>query len=433
MASVTATLPAIGRDLKATAVQLSLVMSIYALAQVVFNILGGRFGDLWGRRRVLLIGISLLCLLSLGMGFAPNIEFFIGMRFFQGMSAALISSCATAIAVSMSPVHKRGQIMGTLASAVYLGLTLGPLFGGSVATLLNWRWQFFGMVLPGMLVLLVLRHFINQEWREAQGETFDLPGACLLLLGLGLITLGASGLGVNRALLWLLPPGVLVMTAFFFRQWRVRYPILDIRMFTQARGLGVGLATMFINYGSTMGLAFFFSLYLQQVRGLTPFHAGLFMVLQSVIQMLFSSTGGRLGDKFGAEPVSASGMVICGLAIFGLTFLGLETPLLWLIGCQILLGIGIALFNAPNMVSTMRNVQARHLAVASGLMGSMRTMGALFSQILISVIVGHYLGRSPVGPDNVGSFLKAMHMTLLCFSVINLCGVFVGLGRIVRK
>ena len=432
-ASVIATLPAMGRDLQATAVQLSLVLSIYALSQVVFNILGGRFGDLWGRRRILLTGIGLLCLLSVGMGFAPNIEFFLGMRFFQGMAAAMISSCVTAIAISMSPVPKRGQIMGTLASAVYLGLTLGPLIGGGVATLFGWRWQFFGIVLPGVLVLALLRHFIKQEWREARGETFDLPGACLLLLGLGLITLGASGPGINRILLWLLPFGVLVMAAFFRRQWRIQYPILDIRMFAQAKGMGAGLVAMFINYGSTMGLIFFFSLYLQQVRGLTPFHAGLFMVLQSVVQMIFSPVGGRLGDKLGAELISATGMVICGVAIFGLTFLGLETPLILLIGCQILLGVGIGFFSPSNMVSTLRNVQARHLAVASGLMGSMRTMGALFSQVLTSIIVGHYLGSSAVGPDNMDSFLKAMHIAMLCFSAINLCGVFVGLGRIIKK
>lgn len=431
--SVAAILPAMGRDLHATAVHLSMVMVVYALAQVIFNILGGRFGDLWGRRRILLIGVALFTIISVAMGFAQDIASLLSLRFFQGMATAMISSCSTAIAISLAPRSRRGQIMGVMTSAVYLGLTMGPLVGGGVATALHWRWLFIGILAPGILVWVVLKHFIRQEWREARGEPLDVIGAVLLFAGLGLITAGAGSMGIMPGLLWLLVPGFAVMALFLARQWRTAYPILDIRLFGQARGMGVGMLATFINYGSTMGLVFFFSLYLQQVRGLTPWHAGQFLMLQSVVQVIISPLGGRLADKLGAERVAAGGMVLCGLAIMGVSMLNKTTPLIWVVVCQVVLGLGVGCFNAPNMVSTLRNVPMRQLAVASGLMGSMRTMGMLFSQVLIVIILGHYMGTAAVGPENADSFLKAMRTALMFFAVLNMCGIFLGLSQVLPK
>lgn len=433
MSSVTAILPAMGRDLRATAVHLSLIMLIYSLAQAVFNILGGRFGDMWGRRRVLLAGVVMFTVVTVAMGLAPDIGSMMGLRFLQGMAAAMISSCSTAIAISMAPLSRRGQVMGVLTSAVYLGLTLGPVVGGGIATAFNWRWLFLGICAPGCAVWMVLRRFIRQEWRDARGEPLDVAGALLLLAGLSMVALGAGGIGIQPELLWLTPPGFILLGVFVRHEWRAVYPILDLRTFRRAEGLGTGMLATFINYGSTMGLVFFFSLYLQQVRGFTPFNAGLIMVLQSLVQVVASPLGGRLADKLGAERVSAGGMVLCGLGILGVSMLDRASPIVWLTGSQVLLGIGVGLFNAPNMVATLSHVENRHLAVASGLMGSMRTMGGLFSQVLISLVVGHYMGNAPMGPDNVDVFLDAMRASLLCFGVLNLCGILIGLKRLLPR
>ena len=140
MSGVTAVLPALGRELHASAVDLSLIMVVYTLAQAVFNLVGGRIGDVWGRRRVLLIGVLLFTWVTTVMGAVSGVRVLLGLRFIQGTAAALISSCATAIAISLAPVSRRGRIMGVLTSAVYLGLTLGPLAGGALAARGDWRW-----------------------------------------------------------------------------------------------------------------------------------------------------------------------------------------------------------------------------------------------------------------------------------------------------
>ena len=275
VSGVTAILPSMGADLQARAVHLSLVMVVYALGQVIFSTIGGRFGSLWGLRRILLASVCVFTVVSVSTGFVPDVDTLLALRFLQGACAATISSCCTAIGMRMAPPARRGQVIGIMTSAVYLGLTLGPLIGGGVATVVGWRWLFFGILPPGAAVWWILRRNIRQEWTDAAGEKLDVPGALLLSFGLGCIAFGGGCYGVAPAMLWLLLPGALCMAVFFWWQWRASSPIVDMRMFRESPGLLTGLLAMFVNYGSTMGMVFFLSLYLQDVRGFTPFYAAL--------------------------------------------------------------------------------------------------------------------------------------------------------------
>lgn len=430
VSSVTAILPAMGADLQAKAVHLSLVMVIYALGQVIFSTIGGRFGSLWGLRRILLSSVCVFTVISVGAGFVPNVGTLLVLRFFQGACAATISSCCTTIGMRMSPPARRGQVIGILTSAVYLGLTLGPLIGGGVATMAGWRWLFFGILPPGVAVWCILRHNIRQEWTDAAGEKLDIPGALLFSFGLGCIALGGGCYGVAPVMLWLMVPGVILMGIFFWWQWHAPCPMVDMYMFRESPGLLTGLLAMFINYGSTMGMVFFLSLYLQEVRGFTPFYAGLFMMVQSFAQVVASPSGGKLADRFGPERVSALGMLLCGLGILGVAMLGKTTPLAWMVLSQILLGTGMGTFGAPNTVATLGQVPSKHLSVASGIMGSMRTMGGLLSQVLIAFMLGWFMGDRPITPEHADTYLLAMRSTLICFGILNICGLCVGLKRL---
>lgn len=431
VSSVVAILPAIGADLGATAVELSLIIAVYTLAQAIFNILGGRFGDLWGLRRVLLIGIGLLALMTLGAGLAPSLEVLLVLRFLQGMAAAMISSCSTAIGMNMASPAARGRTMAFLLSSVYLGLTLGPLVGGGIVTLLHWRWLFIALAIPALLTWIIAKRFIRQEWRCAQGETLDISGSLLLAAGLGLLTAGSSGPGIMPGLIWLAPLGLVALIIFVLKERRTAYPIIDMNMFRRSDGLASALVGMLINYAAIGGVVFLVSLYLQQVRGFAPLQAALALAVQSLAQVAASLAAGRLSDKLGPERIAAAGAALCCLGLLGLALAGQSTPLGLFYFSLSVLGLGGGLFNPPSMVIALRNVEPRRMAVASGLTGSMRTLGMLGSQMLLAVILGFYLSDEVLNAQNRASFILAMRTGLLSFAALCLLGLLLGIRRVV--
>ncbi|MBO4317317.1 MAG: MFS transporter [Mailhella sp.] len=427
---INAMLPAIGTDLDAAALSLSMTLVLYSLGNVIFNVLGGRFGDLWGMRRVLLASLLLYLVSAVLVGAAQSIVFLLFLRFMQGVTSAVISCCCTAIGISITAPEKRGRILGILLSAVYLGLTLGPVLGGATATAIGWRWFFLLMLVPGLAAWIVLKLRLEGHECTACGESMDWLGAFLLTAGLSLFALGIGIPGRPAISAGMSLAGIVLTYVFIAQQKKTRWPIVDLSLFGKAEGFGLGLAAMLINYGSTMGLVFFFSLYLQLVHGLSPFWAGVALMAQSLVQCVLSPVCGRLADTFGAEKVSSLGMTTCGVSILCMAALGRETPVAIFYVLLVLLGAGMAMFAAPNMSATLKNVEKSRIAVASGICGSMRTLGALLSTVMASLSVSVYLGGEAAGPETIPQFLNAMRSCMIVFGILNLSGLSISLRRL---
>ena len=150
VAGVNAVLPPLGESLGASARELSLLGAVYTLGLVVFQLAVGTLGDIYGRRRVFLFGLSLFSVLALVLGFIPHIDVFIGLRLFQGMGAAMLSSSSLALLASAAPKEMRASYLGLSGVAVYAGIACGPPVGGLVAGWLGWRWLFWGTGLAAL-------------------------------------------------------------------------------------------------------------------------------------------------------------------------------------------------------------------------------------------------------------------------------------------
>lgn len=423
MSGVAAILPSIGDSLGAPAVMLSLVMVCYNLGQSVSHMLSGRIADMFGVKRMLLVAVGIFCLFSALMGLAPAMEVIIPLRFVQGIAAAAVSCAVTTLSVTLAPPHIRGQVISIVVSAVYLGLAVGPLACGGLTELVGWRMVFFLVAAFSLAELLLLQQVIPADRRAEKRHSLDMVSALLGSGGLFCMTMGATCTFLHPAIVWLLPAGVVLIIAFVRREWISSDPILDLSLLVKVPGLPDGMAAVFINYGSFMGLSLFFSLYLQQVLGLNPFHAGLILMIQSLFQTIFSPLAGKLADRYHPCIISTSGMAASGLSILSLMLLGEHSPIWQVALSQAALGTGVAFFAAPNMSATLGNVPKEHLAVASGLLGCLRTMGGLMSHIVMAFMIGLFLGDSVVGPENAGIFLQAMRYTLLLFGLFNLMGV----------
>ena len=174
---------------------------------------------------------------------------------------------------------------------------------------------------------------------------------------------------------------------------------------------------------------FFFSLYLQYGRGMTVQQAGLFLALQSVVQVMTTPVAARLCGRFEPGKVSAMGIALCGLGLVVSGLLRVDSPMYVLVVAQCLLGMGISLFALPNTTIILESAGRDRVGQAAGLTGAVRTGGQLFNMAVITLTLGFYLGSEPAGAHNIDAFMGAMRVDLIIFGLLNLLAVGCALAR----
>ena len=433
MSAVGVALPTMGREFAASALQLGLVETSYVLSASIFLLAMGRFGDIHGRRKLFQLGILVFTATGGLISQAWSIEAVIGLRFLQGMGGAMVMATTMAIVVSVFPASERGKALGIAIASVYAGISCGPFFGGHLVALLGWRSLFYLLVPLGLLTYLVTRLKMRAEWAEAAGEPFDWGGALSYGLSILLLMLGVANL--NRgwwawALLLLANCG---FGLFFWLETRSRYPLLNIALLRENRVFALSNLAALFNYAATFGITFFLSLYLQFVKGMAPQQAGTLLIVQPIVQTLFSPLCGRLADRLPAALVATAGMSLCALGLALAATLQAGSSLLLVVALLVLLGAGFALFSSPNVSLIMGSVAPRYLGIASGLNSTMRTLGMMTSMLIITLVFASLMQGQPVTAASQPAFLASMRLALWIFSGLCLVGIGCSLGRVKRR
>lgn len=430
MAGVNSVLPPMGEDLQASARQLGLISTLYALGLAVFQLTAGRMGDVWGRRRTFLWGMAIFALSGMALGFVNDINTLLGIRFIQGGGAAMFNASGLALLACTAPPALRGQYIGIGGAAVYAGIACGPPLAGFIAGTFSWRWLFWANA-GACAAAFVLMLLVRAEWRTGQGEPFDWRGSFIYGCGMGALTIGATSLQDSLYLGWiLLAAGILGLILYVWVELRTPYPLLDIRLLVRNKIFGLSSLAAFISYSSFFGMLFFFSVYLQVVRGMSVQEAGLFLAVQSVVQTVTTPWAGRLADRHGAGRISAIGIGCCGLGLLAASFLQADSPLWFISAAQVLLGLGISLFAVPNTTVLLGSVGPEHLGQAAGLTGAVRTGGGVLNMMIITTTLGLYLGHQPISHETIAPFMQSMKVDLVLFGVLNLLAVGCALGRL---
>ena len=422
-------LPAIGRDLHASAMQLSLINAAYTLSLAIFHLVSGRVGDMIGRKRLFLGGLSLFVVMSALLPFVTDIWVFLALRFVQAMGTAIMNTCALAILVSCSPPEQLGRVLGLTSIGVYSGLSLGPGLSGLLGTALGWQYLFFSVVPIGVIAWLLMYCNVRRDWKDAPDDPFDWKGSLFYTLAVSSLSIGAIWLldGAWAGVLFVF--GLIFLALFLWSERHSAHPILDIAFLARNRAFALSTLASFINYSSIFGVTFYFSLYLQGVKGLTLLQTGLLLSAQPAIQVFVSPLGGRMADRHGAGVIATIGIAICGVGLLLASSLDGASTLWAIVSVQLVIGAGIALFASPNTSAIMTSVDEAHRGEASGLVGTARTLGTLSSMVIISLTMNAYLGDEPLGPENIPDFLSAMHVNFALFGVLNLLGIFCSIGR----
>ena len=428
LSAVNIALPTLASEFSMDAVTLSWVATAYLLASAVFLVPFGRIADIHGRKKIFSAGLMVFTFASFAMVFSVSPSMIILLRVVQGIGAALIFGTSVAILTSVTPPRERGKALGIYTTAVYLGLSMGPFLGGFLTTSFGWRSIFLVNVPVGILILAIVRTKLEGEWADARGESFDIPGALLYGLALVCVMFGFS-LMPDVSGMVLVAAGTLVLATFLWWEHRTPSPLINLSLFLKNRVFAFSNLAALINYSATFSVTFFLSFYLQYIRGFSPAVAGTILVTQPVVQAVFSSYAGRLSDRIEPGRIASAGMTMTAVGLFLLSLLSADTPLTYLIGTLILLGLGFAFFSSPNTNAIMSSVAKPYYGVASGTLGTMRLVGQMLSMGIAMVIISLFIGRFMITPNVSTQLLMSIRAGFTLFALLCCCGVFFSLVR----
>jgi EmrB/QacA subfamily drug resistance transporter len=389
MTVVNIALPHIQASLHFSAASLSWVLNGYTLTSGGLLLLGGRAGDILGRRRMFIAGISLFTLASLAGGLANTAGLLLAARALQGVGGALASPAVLALIVTSFPEgRERTRALGIYMGVITGGSSLGLVLGGVITEWLSWRWVLFINVPIGIAVLAVTPLFVR-ETPQLPGR-FDLAGALTATTGVtalvyGFIRAASAGWGDHIAVAAFGGAAVL-LAVFVVTETRARQPITPMRLFTDVSRAGSFIARLLLIAGM-FGMFFFLTQFLQKIMGFSPIRAGVAFLPMTIALFAVSRMAPKLMPRVGAKPLMIAGMLP---TIASMAWLSRVTPATsyWggIFGPMMLIGVGMGLVFVPLTTASLAGVPAADSGAASGLVNMLQLVGgALGLGVLVAV------------------------------------------------
>jgi EmrB/QacA subfamily drug resistance transporter len=382
-------LPSMQRALHFSPTGLEWVINGYTLVFGGLLLLGGRAGDLLGRRRMFVVGLVIFSLGSLAGGLATTAAWLIAARAAQGVGAAIIAPTVLSLIADTFPEGApRNRAMGIYAAMAGAGGAIGLLLGGIITSYLSWRWVLFVNVPIGLLLALGGPRVLAAT--QARPGRFDLPGALTVTGGMTLLVYGlnhaATDGWTNNVTLGAFVVAAALLVAFLFIEVRTEQPLMPLRIFAHrnrsaayALSLAVGVALF--------GMFFFLTLFVQNILGYSPIRAGLaFLPATAAIILtagLVSQVVGRIGTRL---PITLGPLVLAG-GLFWLSRMTEHTTYVWgVLGPMVMLGVGMALIFVPLSLTVVSGMQTRELGLASALLNVGQQVGGSIGLALLGTI-----------------------------------------------
>jgi EmrB/QacA subfamily drug resistance transporter len=429
--SINIAIPAISKDLHLSSIMVGWVSSAYLLMIAVFLLSFGKLSDIKGRKRLYLAGIIIFVLSSLASAVSVTGIMLISARAVQGFGAAMIFACSIPILTNAYPPNKRGHVLGISVACVYFGLSMGPFIGGFITQHLGWHALFFFIIAVMIPVFILTIKTIPTDAKK-QKYPFDfigsiIYGACILsgILGLSKI------IRLDGKIM--LSAGIALLILFLFHENRQKHPLIPVHEFRHNRIFIFSSLAAMIHYCATFSVSFFMSLYLQQVQSFTPGSAGSILMIQPVVQALFSPFIGKLSDTHDPKILASSGIGITALILAVIAFYPGVIPVSLILVLLAFLGFGLALFASPNNNAILGSVDHTHIGVASSVLGTMRVIGQALSMAIAVLLLTHYIGTKQIEPANLTKFIQSFKSAFAVSAALCLVGIFCSLMRGKKK
>jgi EmrB/QacA subfamily drug resistance transporter len=391
VAIVNVALPSIQTDLGFAPEDLQWVVSGYALTFGGFLLLGGRAGDLLGRRMIFMIGLAAFAAFSLLAGLATTPAMLIGARLLQGAAGAILSPSVFSItSVLFKEGAERNKALGILGAIAGSGAAVGVLMGGVLTQYLGWEWIFFVNVPIGLAALALVPRYVTESRADGLTRHFDTAGAVtvtgsLMALVYGLTQSTNNG-WTSVQTVGSLAASAVLMAAFLWIESRSRSPLVPLGFFrrrtpTAANVIGLGLGTI------TFGTFFLLSLYMQQVLGFSAIKTGVAYLAVALTAVVSSGVAQALVTRVGVKPILAVGMGLLagGLAYFTQVSVG-GSYVADLLPGFLLIGVGLGFAFVPVSIAALAGATGKDAGLASGLINTSQQIGGAIGLAVLATV-----------------------------------------------
>jgi EmrB/QacA subfamily drug resistance transporter len=404
---VNVALPAIHRSLHASLSGLQWTVDAYTLVIASLLMLSGSTADRIGRRRVFQTGLVLFSVGSLLCALAPSLDALIAFRIVQAIGGSMLNPVAMSIIRNVfEDPRERARAIGIWGGVAGLSFALGPIVGGALVDAASWRWVFLVNVPVGILGVVLTALYVPES-RAPRARRVDPIGQLLVIVSLASLTYaiieGHSAGWTSGEILGLFATAVIAITGLIVYELRRPQPLIDVRFFKSAPFTGATLIAV-CAFGALSGALFLNTLYLQDVRHLSPLHAGMYLLPLAAMTIVFGPLSGRLVGNSGSRlPLAVAGIAITVSALM-FTRITTTTAPLYLLAANLVFGIGFGLVNPPITNTAVAGMPAAQAGVAAAVASTSRQVGNTLGVAIVGAIVSSGAAAA-IGPG----FTTASH------------------------
>ena len=425
---VNVALPSIQKDLGASISGLEWTINGYTLSFAVLLATGGRLGDIFGRRRMFILGVVIFAVSSATAGLAQNPTDLVVSRVVQGVGAALMMPATLSIVTHAFPPNERGKAMGTWAGVSGLALAVGPVVGGLLTEHVSWRAIFY-LNIPVAIGAVAAALFAVRESRDTTvGREVDYAGVAVLTASLtalifALVEGNAWGWG-STEIVALLVGAAVGLAAFVAIELRVKVPMVEFRFFSDRNFLGAVVVALIISF-AMLGVFFFLALYMQDILRYSPLEAGIRFLPSTLMIVALAPISGRMADRYGPRWLIVGGMLVLTASLYSFTGIAVDSGYLDLLPGFMLLGIGIAMTMSPMTSAAMNAVPVEKAGIASGVLSMFRMIGGSLGVAITGAIFQGSVGTANFAEASPQDFVDALSQAMAVSAAIALTGAAV--------
>ncbi len=423
---VNVALPSIQRGLHFSEANLQWVINAYTLVFGGFLLLGGRAGDLIGRKRLFVAGVILFSLASMFNGLASSSAMLIGGRALQGLGAALVSPAALSILTTTFPnSRERTRALGVWSAIAVSGSAFGLILGGVLTDALSWRWIFFVNVPVGILTVIAAMRIVPESRAALAQRGFDIAGAIAVTGGLALLVytiVGAQSAGWGSArTIGLGAAAIALLAGFIAIESRSRFPLMRLAIF-KVRSLAIADATLLLVVSGMFAMFFFATLYVQDILGYSPLKAGFAFLPVTAGIMIGAGLSQQMLGRVGIRATSLTGLIFATAGMAWLIRLPVHGSYLPdLLAGLFPLAFGMGLVFVPITLLGTSGVSHEDAGLASGLFNTAQQVGGALGLAILSTLAADRTSTLLAGHPHAGSAL-AQSATVSGFHVAFLGG-----------